>query len=145
MLFKKNYEHEIKMYTNANWAGSMEYRRSTSGYCSFVWGNLVTWRSKKQNVVVRSSAEAELRLVALGICESLWLKMLLEELGMKIQGPISTYCANKVAISVSHNPVHHDRMKHVEIDRHFIKEKVEEGTLNIRYIPSADQIADMCD
>ena len=55
---------------------------------------------------------------------------------MKIQGPISTNCDNNMAISVSHNPVQHDRMKHAEIDRHFIKEKVDEGTLNIRYIPS---------
>ena len=87
-----NYKREIKMYTDADWARLAEDRRSISGYCSFVWGNLVKWRSKKQNVVTRSSAEAELRSVALGICESLWLKMLLEELGMKIQGPISTYC-----------------------------------------------------
>ena len=101
------------------------------------------WRSKKQNVVARSSAEAELRSNALGICESLWLKRLLEELRMKIQGLISTYCDNKATISVSHNPVHHDRMKHVKIDRHFIKEKVDEGTLSIRYIPYAEQIADM--
>ena len=87
-----NYKREIKMYTDADWAKLAEDRRSTSGYCSFVWGNLVKWRSKKQNVVTRSSVEAELRSVALGICESLWLKMLLEELGMQIQGPISTYC-----------------------------------------------------
>ena len=68
LLFKKNYDREIKMYIDANWVGSAEDRRSTSGYCSFVWGNLVTWKSKKQNVVARSSAEVELRSVALGIC-----------------------------------------------------------------------------
>ena len=69
--------------------------------------------------------------------------MLLEELGMKMQGPIGTYCDNKATISVSHNPVHHDRMKHVEIERHFIKEKMDEGTLSIRYIPFEEQIANM--
>ena len=69
--------------------------------------------------------------MALGICEGLWLKMLLEELGLKIEGSISAHCDNRAAIAVSHNPVHHDRIKHVEIDRHFIKEKVDEGTLNI--------------
>ncbi|RVW89842.1 putative mitochondrial protein [Vitis vinifera] len=59
---------------DADWAGSVNNRRSTSGYCTFVWGNLVTWRSKKQNVVARSNTEAEFRAVAQGICELLWVK-----------------------------------------------------------------------
>ena len=143
LFFRKNAERGIQLYTDADWAGSAEDRRSTSGYCSFVYGNLVTWRSKKQTVVARSSAEAELRSVALGICEGLWLKMLLEELGMNIEGPINAYCDNRAAISVSHNPVHHDRIKHVEIDRHFIKEKIDTGTLKIQYIPTSEQTADI--
>ncbi|XP_062075663.1 uncharacterized mitochondrial protein AtMg00810-like [Humulus lupulus] len=66
LLFRKNGERGIKAFTDANWAGSIEDRRSTSGYCTNVWGNLVTWRSKKQPVVARSSAEAELRALAQG-------------------------------------------------------------------------------
>ncbi|XP_039011431.1 uncharacterized mitochondrial protein AtMg00810-like [Hibiscus syriacus] len=57
--FKKNTSRDIELYTDADWAGSVSDKRSTSGYCSYVWGNLVTWRSKKQSVVARSSAEAE--------------------------------------------------------------------------------------
>lgn len=72
-------------------------------------------------MVARSSAEAELRSVALGICEGLWLKILLEELGMIIKGSVSTYCDNKAAISVSHNPIYHDQIKHEEIDRHLLR------------------------
>ena len=143
MLVTKNSERGVQIYTDADWAGSAEDRRSTSGYCSFVWGNLVTWRSTKQNVVARSSAEAELRSMALGICEGLWIKMLLEELNVTVQGPISTFCDNKAAISISHNPVHHDRIKHVEVDRHFIKEKVDEGSLDVRYISTVEQTADI--
>lgn len=80
LFFKKTEERGIEAFTDADWAGSVDDRRSTSGYCSFVWGNLVTWRSKKQTVVARSSAEVELRSIAQGICESLWLKILLKEL-----------------------------------------------------------------
>ena len=89
--------------------------------------------------MARSSAEAKLRAVALGICEGLWLKMLLEELGMNMKRLICAYCDNKAAIPVSHNLVHNDRIKHVEVDRHFIKEKVDEGTLSIQYIPTVEQ------
>lgn len=73
---------------DADWAGSVDVRRSTSGYCLFVWGNLVTWRSKKQIVVARSSAKQELRSLAHGVCELLWLKNLLEELKIRVETPL---------------------------------------------------------
>ncbi|RVW90212.1 Retrovirus-related Pol polyprotein from transposon RE1 [Vitis vinifera] len=114
-------QFKIKAFMDADWAGSIEDRRSTSSYCTFVFGNLVTWRSKKQNVVARSSAEVEFRFIAHGICEVLWIKRVLEELKITIHPPAMMYCDNKAAISISHNPVHHDRTKHVEVDRHFIK------------------------
>ena len=123
--------------------GSPTDKRSTSGYCTFVFGNLVTWRSKKQSVVARSSAEAELRAIALGICEVLWLKRLLEEFEVVVEQPLRIYCDNKAAISIAHNPVHHDRTKHVEVDRHFIKEKVDEGTINVNYVLACEQTADI--
>ncbi|XP_024032210.1 uncharacterized protein LOC112094739 [Morus notabilis] len=80
LLFKSRGHLQIEAYTDADWAGSIVDRRSTSWYCSFVGGNLVTWRSKKQNVVARSSAEAKFRAVAHGICEIMWIRRLLEEL-----------------------------------------------------------------
>ncbi|WMV30029.1 hypothetical protein MTR67_023414, partial [Solanum verrucosum] len=97
-------------------------RRSNSGYFTFVGGNLVTWRSKKQNVVTRSSAEEEFRGMALGICEALWLRLLLTYLGYPPKAPIQLYCDNKVARDIAHNLVQHDRTKHVAVDRFFIKE-----------------------
>ncbi|KAK5794891.1 hypothetical protein PVK06_036141 [Gossypium arboreum] len=126
-FFKKSEQRGIEAYTDADWAGSITDKRSTSGYCTFVWGNLVTWRSKKQTVVARSSAEAEFRSMAQGICEMVWLKRIMEELRKPITSPMKLYCDSKAAISIAHNPVQHDRTKHVEIDRHFIKEKIEEG------------------
>lgn len=143
LLFRKNEFLGVEVYTDADWAGSVTDRRSTSGYCTFVGGNLVTWRSKKQSVVARSSAEAEFRAVALGICEILWIKRLLEELRLRIKLPMKAYCDNKSAILIAHNPVLHERTKHIEINKHFIKEKLENGLVCMPYVPTGDQIADI--
>ncbi|RVW38886.1 Retrovirus-related Pol polyprotein from transposon TNT 1-94 [Vitis vinifera] len=98
---------------------------------------------KKQSVVARSSAEAEFRAMAQGICEGIWLNRLLEELRVPLKHPMVLYCDNQAAISIAKNPVHHDRTKHVEIDRHFIKEKIEEGVFKVSYTPTNCQTADI--
>ena len=110
---------------------------------TFVGGNLVTWRSKKQNVVARSTAEAEFRSMAHGVCEVLWLKILLSELGLFQVKPLMLYCDNKAALDIAHNPVHHSRTKHIEIDRHFIKEKLDQGIICMTYVSSSNQLADV--
>ncbi|KAL4021200.1 hypothetical protein IC575_019992 [Cucumis melo] len=73
LMFRKTDKKTFEAYTNSDWAGSVVDKKSTSGYCTFVWGNLVTWRSKKQSVVARSSAETEYKAMSLGICEEIWL------------------------------------------------------------------------
>ncbi|KAA0038379.1 Retrovirus-related Pol polyprotein from transposon TNT 1-94 [Cucumis melo var. makuwa] len=105
-------------YTDSDRIGSVVDRKSTSGYCTFVWGNLVTWRSEKQSIAVRSSVEAEYRAMNLGICEEIWLQKVLSDLHQKCETPLKLFCDNKAAISFANNPVQHDRSKHVEIDRH---------------------------
>ncbi|KAI5312671.1 hypothetical protein L3X38_041845 [Prunus dulcis] len=87
----------MRILRDANWAGSVTSRRSTSGYFTFVGGNLVTWKSKKQRVVSRSSAEAEYRVMVQGVCELLWLRRLLRDLGFAPQKPMDLYFDNKVA------------------------------------------------
>jgi len=143
LLYKNRGHLQVEAYTDADWAGSITDRRSTSGYCTFVGGNLVSWRSKKQSVVARSSAEAEFRAVAHGICEGLWVEKLLQELNFYNSPPIKLYCDNKSAIFIAHNPVIHDRTKHVEVDKHFIKEKIERGHICMTYIPTTEQLADI--
>jgi hypothetical protein len=143
LLYKSHGHLQVECYTDADWAGSVDDRRSTSGYCTFVGGNLATWRSKKQSVVARSSAEAEFRSMAHGICEILWLKIILLELGLFQAKPLMLYCDNKAALDIAHNPVQHSRTKHIEIDRHFIKEKLEQGIICMPYVSSSNQIADI--
>ena len=143
LIFKKNSGLQVDIYTDADWAGCINDRRSTSGICTFLGGNLVTWRSKKQSVVARSSAEAEFRALANGVCEGLWLKRLLEDLKIGLSLPIRVFCDNKAAVSIAHNPVLHDRTKHVEVDRHFIKEKIDNKVIRLSYVPSVEQRADV--
>ena len=94
-------------------------------------------------MVALSSAEAEFRGIAKGITEILWVRKLLEELNCRQQEASNLYCDNKTAISISENPVQHDRTKHVEIDRHFIKEKLEKNIISLPFIKSKDQLADI--
>ncbi|WJZ81667.1 hypothetical protein VitviT2T_001496 [Vitis vinifera] len=121
----------------------LDDRQSTSGYFTFVGGNLVTWKSKKQNVVARSSAEAEFRGMTLGLCEALWLRLLLQDLGYLSRQPIRLFCDNKVACDIAHNPIQHDRTKHVEVDRFFIKEKLDDKIVELPKIRSENQLADI--
>ena len=143
ILFTKGDSLDINGYANANWAGSVQDRRSTSGYFTFVGGNLVTWRSKKQEVVARSSAEAEYRGMTKAICELLWIRNLMQDLHIKQVSPMKLYCDNKASCDIAHNPVQHDRTKHVEVDRHFIKEKLEEKLIEVPHVRSQDQLADV--
>ena len=143
LFFRKTENRDTEVYSDADWARNIIDRRSTFGYCSFVWGNLVTWRSKKQSVVARSSAEAEYRALAQGICEGIWIKRVLSELGQTSSSPILMMCDNQATISIAKNPMHHDMTKHVEIDKHFIIEKMTSETVKLNYVPTKHQTADI--
>ncbi|KAL0533807.1 hypothetical protein IC582_028078 [Cucumis melo] len=144
LMFRKTDKKTIEAYTDSNWTGSVVDRKfTTSDYCTFVWGNIVTWRSKKQSVVARSSAEAEYRAMSLGICKEIWLQKVLSDLHQECKTPLKLFCDNKAAINIANNPVQHDRTKHVKIDRYFIKERLDSGSICISYIPSGRQVADV--
>jgi hypothetical protein len=142
LLFESNKHLVIDGYCDADWASCLDDRRSTSGFCVFVGGNLVSWRSKKQAVVSRSTAEAEYRAMAQGLSEMLWTRNLLEELKILKTSCVNVWCDNKSAINIANNPVQHDRTKHVEIDRFFIKEKLDSRIIKIEHVSSGQQIAD---
>ncbi|RDX72458.1 Copia protein, partial [Mucuna pruriens] len=96
-------------------------------------------------MVARSSAEAEFRAMAQGICERLWIKIIiiLNDFKVKYEGHIKLFCDNNSTMSIAHNPIQHDRTKHIEIDRHFIKEKLDNGLIVITHVPTGLQVADV--
>lgn len=127
-------------YCDADWAVDPDDHRSTSGAAVFLGPNLLSWRSKKQTVVARSSAEAEYRSLALITAEILWLT--LTELKIPTQYPL-IYCDNQITVAMAHNHVLHSISKHMEIDLFFVREKVLNKQLDILHIPGVDQKADI--
>ncbi|GAU35084.1 hypothetical protein TSUD_70070 [Trifolium subterraneum] len=133
----------LTSYTDADWGGCPDTRRSTSGYCIFLGDNLISWSSKRQPTLSRSSAEAEYRGVANVVSESCWIRNLLLELHCPIHKATLVHCDNISAIYLSGNPVQHQRTKHIEMDIHFVREKVARGQVHVLHIPSRYQIADI--
>ena len=104
---------------------------------------MISWKNKKHNVVARSSAEAEYRAMANATCELIWLKQLLEELKFCEVSPIKLLCDNQTVLHIASNPVFHERTKHIEIDCHFIREKLVESVIVTEFVNSSDQLADV--
>ncbi|EOY00276.1 Cysteine-rich RLK (RECEPTOR-like protein kinase) 8, putative [Theobroma cacao] len=143
ILMKSKNNLKISGYSNSDWAGCLDTRKSITGYCIFIGDSLVSWKSKKQSVVARSSAEAEYRAMATTCCEIIWLKYLMSDFGINDSEAINLYSDSQSAIHISRNPVHHERTKHIEMDCHFIREKVLTGVIKPLHISTDSQLSDI--
>jgi hypothetical protein len=135
LLLRRSSSSDLIVYTDANWAGCPDTHRSSSGYAVFLRDNLVSWSTKRQIVVFRSSAEAKYRAVANGVAEATWLRQVLHELQTSPSRCTLIYCDNISVVYLSTNPVQHQRTNHVEIDLHFVREKVAIGQVRVLHVP----------
>jgi histone deacetylase 1/2 len=132
----------VSGFSDADWVGCIDDRRSTEGFAIFLGSNLVSWNARKQATVSRSSTEAEYKALANATAEIMWIQILLLEIGVQAPRTAKLWCDNMGAKYLSANPVFHARTKHIEVDYHFVRERVAKRLLDIEYVSTRDQVAD---
>lgn len=130
-------------YSDSDFASDLDTRRSTSGYIFLLTNGPVTWRSRRQNVVSLNTTEAEYIAASLASKEVLWLRKFLSDIGYECVGPTKLKVDNESAIKLIKNPEFHSRTKHIDIQYHFIRENYENKIIDVVYVPSEDQLADI--
>ncbi|KAK6149485.1 hypothetical protein DH2020_017010 [Rehmannia glutinosa] len=142
LFYPKNENFSLKGYSDLDYAGNIDDRKSTSGSCQFLGDCLVSWFSKKQNCVSLSTAEAEYISAAFCCTQLLWMKQTLADYKCSFEN-VPIFCDNISAINIAQNPVHHNRTKHIEIRHHFLRDCVSKRKIEISFVPSQDQLADI--
>ncbi|GAA0171472.1 transmembrane signal receptor [Lithospermum erythrorhizon] len=139
----KEDEDDMVVYTDSDYAGDKQDRKSTSGYVFLLNTGAVAWSSKKQPIVTLSTTEAEFIAAAMCTCQTIWMKRILSELGHEIGDCIQLKCDNSSTINLSKNPVMHGRYKHIDVRFHFLRELTKQGKIALEFCGSTDQVADI--
>lgn len=142
IFLRRNNSLSLHAFSDSDWAGDNDDYVSTNGYIVYLGNHPISWSSKKQKGVARSSTEAEYRAVANTSSEVAWICSLLSELGIHITAPPVIYCDNVGATYLCANPVFHSRMKHIALDYHFVRNQVQAGSLRVAHISTHDQLVD---
>ncbi|KAL3502083.1 hypothetical protein ACH5RR_036532 [Cinchona calisaya] len=143
LLFPSGSTLQLQAYSDADWAGCPDTRKSTTGWCMFLGDALVSWKCKKQDSVSKSSTEAEYRAMSAACSEITWLRGLLAELGFSQAQPTPLHADNTSAIQIAANPVYHERTKHIEVDCHSIRKAYDHQVITLPHISTTLQIADL--
>ena len=136
-------DSDVLAYSDADWAGDVDDRKSTSGYMFQIAGGPVSWKSRKQDTVALSTAEAEYVALSSAAQECIWLQRLLCELGKPLGGPTVILEDNQSSIAMARNPQFHGRAKHIDIKHHFVRERVSDGSIELKYCPTNEMVADI--
>uniref|UniRef100_A0A453G0E8 Reverse transcriptase Ty1/copia-type domain-containing protein n=1 Tax=Aegilops tauschii subsp. strangulata TaxID=200361 RepID=A0A453G0E8_AEGTS len=142
LFFPRSSSLQLQAYSDATWASDPTDRRSLSAYCVFLGGSLISWKTKKQTAVSHSSAEAELRAMALLTAEVTWLRWLLEDFGVSVTTPTTLLSDSTGAISIARDPVKHELTKHIGVDASYVRAAVQDHVVALQYVPSELQLAD---
>lgn len=142
IFLKKQTAPLLHAFSDADWAGDTDDYISTNGYIVYLGTHPLSWTSKKQKGVARSSKEAEYRAVANTAAELRWICSLLRELGVSISSTPTIYCDNIGATYLCANPVFHSRMKHIALDYHFVRGQIQNHALRVAHVSTHDQLAD---
>ncbi|XP_073294587.1 uncharacterized protein [Primulina huaijiensis] len=143
ILLSASCSFSLQAYCDSDWAACPMTRRSVTGYCIKLGSSLISWKSKKQSTMSRSSAEAEYRAMASTTCEVTWILGLLNDMGVTLLSPPTLFRDNQAALHIAANPLYHERTKHIEIDCHLIREKIKNGVIQTAHISTTEQLADI--
>ena len=143
IFFPANDTGELSIFTDADWAGEIDSRRSTSGILYKLGSSPIAWSSKLQPTLALSSIEAEYRVLSEAARNITYFRRLLDELKIGNSSPTPIFCDNLSSIKLVRNPVMHQRTKHIELEHHYIREKYDDGTIVITYVPTHSQQADL--